>query len=149
MATSSRSHKEPATPIGSICTEWELDQGVASRVVYTPERFPAGCMAGVRISAIQVVDGSFETAAEVPHIYLDCHPDSGLTIDTCPRSLTVDRIAEVEPERIILIKADVFRAAYPALAAAGLPVSGMRIPFPSSGRQKEFAVTLGRALAGE
>lgn len=59
------------------------------------------------------------------------------------------RIAELAPERIILIKTDVFDAAYPALAAAGLPVSKMRIPFPSSGRQKEFAVAFGRALAGE
>jgi len=51
------------------------------RVVYTPERFPAGCTAGVRISAIQVEDGSFETAAKAPHVYLDGHPDSGLTIE--------------------------------------------------------------------
>lgn len=80
VAMSSRSHEEPATPIGSICTEWELDQGIAYRVVYTPDRFPAGCTAGVHISAIQVKNGSFETSAEVPHIYLDCHPDSGLTI---------------------------------------------------------------------
>lgn len=81
MAMSSRSCEDPATPIGSLCTEWEFDQGIASRVVYTPDRFPAGCTAGVRVSAIQVEDGSFQTAAEVPHIYLDCHPDSGLTIE--------------------------------------------------------------------
>lgn len=59
------------------------------------------------------------------------------------------RIAELEPERIILIKADVFDAAYSSLAAAGLPVSKVRIPFPSSGRQREFADAFGRALAGE
>ncbi|SIF25235.1 Uncharacterised protein [Mycobacteroides abscessus subsp. abscessus] len=59
------------------------------------------------------------------------------------------RIAELAPERIVLIKADVYDTAYPALAAAGLPVSKVRIPFPSSGRQKEFAVAFGRALAGE
>ncbi|WP_370501329.1 hypothetical protein NWT09_15665 [Mycolicibacterium sp. jd] len=58
-----------------------MDQGVASRVVYTPDRFAAECTAGVRISAVQVEDGSFETASEIPHIYLDCHPDSGLTIE--------------------------------------------------------------------
>lgn len=61
----------------------------------------------------------------------------------------LDRVAELEPDRIILIKADVYDAAYPALAAAGLPVSRVRVPFPSSGRQKEFAVAFGRALAGE
>jgi len=59
------------------------------------------------------------------------------------------RIAELEPERIILIKTDVYDVAYPALAAAGLPVSTVRIPFQSSGRQTEFAVAFGRALAGE
>lgn len=58
------------------------------------------------------------------------------------------RMAELQPERIILIKADVYDAAYPALAAAGLPVSKVRIRFPSSGRQREFAVAFGRALAG-
>ncbi|MDO3173291.1 hypothetical protein QMY59_04290 [Mycobacteroides abscessus subsp. abscessus] len=59
------------------------------------------------------------------------------------------RIAELEPERIILIKADVYDAAYTALAAAGMPVSTVRIPFPSSGRQTEFTAAFGRALAGE
>lgn len=81
VAMSRRSCEEPASPVGSLCTEWELDQGVASRVVYTPDRFPAGCTVGVRISAIQVEDGSFETAADAPHIYLEFHPDSGLTIE--------------------------------------------------------------------
>ncbi|MFL0159124.1 hypothetical protein [Mycobacteroides chelonae] len=59
------------------------------------------------------------------------------------------RIAELEPERIILIKTDVYDAAYPALAAGALPVSKVRIPFPSSGRQAEFKVAFARALAGE
>jgi hypothetical protein len=47
------------------------------------------------------------------------------------------RVAELEPERILLIKTDVYGAAYSALADAGLPVSTVRIPFPSSGRQTE------------
>lgn len=59
------------------------------------------------------------------------------------------RIAKLKPERIILIKADVYDAAYPALAAAGLPVSGVRVPFPSYGQQEKFRVAFGRALAGE
>ncbi|OKH80003.1 hypothetical protein EB75_21675 [Mycobacterium sp. ST-F2] len=81
---------------------------------------------------------------------IDLKPDPVDGSDLSPYvPALLDRIAELEPERIILIKADVFRVAYPALAAAGLPVSQMRIPFPSSGRQKEFAVTFGRALAGE
>lgn len=59
------------------------------------------------------------------------------------------RIAELTPERIILIKADVYDAAYPALSAAGLPVSGVRVPFPSHGQQTVFAAAFGRALEGE
>ncbi|WP_457063368.1 hypothetical protein [Mycobacteroides abscessus] len=59
------------------------------------------------------------------------------------------RIAELEPERIVLIKADVYDAAYSALAVAGLPVSKVRIPFPSSGRQAEFKLAFARALRGE
>lgn len=81
---------------------------------------------------------------------IDLKPDP---VDGSPLSPYVpallDRIVELEPERIILIKADVYDAAYPALAAAGLPVSKVRVPFPSSGRQREFAVAFARALAGE
>lgn len=69
----------PSTPTGSIGTEWEVDQGVASRVVYTPDRYPDGCTARVHISAIQFEDGRFDTDADIPGIYVDCHPDSGLT----------------------------------------------------------------------
>ncbi|MFV1360712.1 hypothetical protein ABFV47_27205 [Mycolicibacterium fortuitum] len=81
---------------------------------------------------------------------IDLKPDP---VDGSPLSPYVpallDRIVELAPERIILIKADVYDAAYPALAAAGLPVSKVRVPFPSSGRQREFAVAFGQALAGE
>ena len=81
---------------------------------------------------------------------IDLKPDPVDGSDLSPYvPALLDRVAELEPERIILIKADVFRVAYPALAAAGLPVSQVRIPFPSSGRQREFAVAFGRALAGE
>lgn len=59
------------------------------------------------------------------------------------------RIAELEPERIVLIKTDVYDVAYPALEAAGMPVSKVRIPFPSYGQGAKFRVAFGRALAGE
>jgi hypothetical protein len=59
----------------------------------------------------------------------------------------VDRIRRLDPNWIVLIKADVFRAAYRALAAAGLPVSPVRVPFPSSGQQERFRVAFPRALA--
>lgn len=59
------------------------------------------------------------------------------------------RIAELAPERIILIKADVYDAVYPALASAGLPVSSVRVPFPSFGQQSAFKAAFSRAMAGE
>lgn len=81
---------------------------------------------------------------------IDLKPDPVDGSDLSPYvPALVARITELAPERIILIKTDVFDTAYPALAAAGLPVSKMRIPFPSSGRQKEFTAAFGRALAGD
>lgn len=72
-----------------------------------------------------------------------------------PRPLTdfvpslVERCRLLAPERIILIKADVYDAAFGALRAAGLPVSNVRIPFPSSGRQREFGEAFAAALSTE
>lgn len=81
---------------------------------------------------------------------IDLKPDP---VDGSPLSPYVPallaRIAELAPEQIILIKADVHDAAYPALTAAGLPVSRVRVPFPSFGQQKLFASAFSRALAGE
>jgi hypothetical protein len=57
----------------------------------------------------------------------------------------VRRVQELNPDRIVLIKATVYDAAYEALAAAGLPVSPVRVPFPGSGRQKEFEEAFARA----
>ena len=50
------------------------------------------------------------------------------------------------PESIILIKADVYDAAYHALAKAKLPVIPVRMPFPGSGRLRQFAEAFARAL---
>ena len=58
----------------------------------------------------------------------------------------VERIRRLNPEKIILIKATVYDAAYRALANAGLPVVFERVPFPGSGQQKRFAEAFGRAL---
>lgn len=57
----------------------------------------------------------------------------------------VRRVRELQPERIVLIKATVYDAAYAALAAAGLPVSSVRVPFPGSGQQKAFEEAFARA----
>lgn len=81
---------------------------------------------------------------------IDLKPDPVDGADLSPYVPTLqDRIAELAPERIILIKADVFDTAYPALSAAGLPVSTVRVPFPSYGQQTAFHAAFGRALAGE
>lgn len=82
---------------------------------------------------------------------IDLKPDpidegDGADLSSCVPALLA-RITELAPERIILIKVDVYDAAYSTLAAAGLPVSDVRVPFPSSGRQTEFAEAFGRALA--
>ena len=57
----------------------------------------------------------------------------------------VRRVQELRPDRIVLITATVYDAAYAALAAAGLPVSSVRVPFPGSGRQREFEEAFPRA----
>jgi hypothetical protein len=59
----------------------------------------------------------------------------------------VRRCQRLNPHRIILIKATVYDAAFAALREAGLPVVNERIPFPGSGRQREFVRAFGRALA--
>jgi hypothetical protein len=58
----------------------------------------------------------------------------------------VRRVRDLDPARVVLIKATVFDAAYGPLKEAGLPVVGERIPFPGSGRQREFEVAFARAL---
>jgi hypothetical protein len=59
----------------------------------------------------------------------------------------VERCRELHPRRIVLIKATVFDAAYPALKNAGLPVSAVRVPFPGSGRQRQFLEAFERAVS--
>ena len=51
----------------------------------------------------------------------------------------VKRCQQLRPDRIILVKANVFDEAFTALNSAGLPVAKVRVPFPGSGRQIEFA----------
>ena len=58
----------------------------------------------------------------------------------------VRRIRRLEPERVILIKAPVFDAAYRPLVEAGIPVQAERIPFPGSGQQRRFEEAFARAL---
>lgn len=59
----------------------------------------------------------------------------------------VDRVASLHPESVILIKATVYDAAFQALRGRGFPVIDERIPFPGSGRQRQFEAAMARALA--
>lgn len=56
------------------------------------------------------------------------------------------RIRRLNPQRIVLVKADVYDEAFEAVRDAGLPVIDERIPFPGSGRQQEFRVGFARAI---
>ena len=61
----------------------------------------------------------------------------------------VQRVADINPDRIILIKTNVFDLAYAALRAAGLPVVNARIPFPDQGWQSRFVEAFSDALQAE
>ena len=61
----------------------------------------------------------------------------------------IQRCRKLEPERIILIKATVFDAAYHALRTAGLPVVNKRVYFPSHGWQHQFQEQFREALMME
>lgn len=71
---------------------------------------------------------------------IDLKPDP---VDSTPLNSyvpeLVHRVEGLSPERIVLIKAAVYDVAYPALAAAGFPVSSVRAPFPGSGQQTNFS----------
>ena len=78
---------------------------------------------------------------------IDLKPDpvDSTALNSCVPEL-VHRVQGLKPERIVLIKATVYDVAYPALAAAGLPVSSVRIPFPGSGQQTNFARAFASAV---
>jgi hypothetical protein len=59
----------------------------------------------------------------------------------------VTRVTAISPEKVILIKATVYDAAFEALRDACLPVVNERVPFPGSGQQKRFEAAFARALA--
>jgi hypothetical protein len=56
------------------------------------------------------------------------------------------RIRRLDPQRIVLVKTNVYDEAFDAIRGAGLPVIDARIPFPGSGRQQEFRVAFARAM---
>jgi len=58
----------------------------------------------------------------------------------------VERVRQLDPEHVVLIKVDVFDAAYRGLCAAGLTVVNKRIPFPGSGQQRRFESAFAAAI---
>jgi hypothetical protein len=58
----------------------------------------------------------------------------------------VIRCLRLRPSAIVLIKANVYDAAYGVLKAAGMPVIDERIPFPSTGHQSKFRERFREAL---
>jgi hypothetical protein len=58
----------------------------------------------------------------------------------------VKRATKLAPEHAILVKVDVYDAAFQALREAAIPVVDERIPFPSTGQQKQFARKFRNAL---
>lgn len=70
------------------------------------------------------------------------------SLDECVPDL-VRRCKRLHPDRIILIKANVYDVAFSALGEANLPVVNERIPFPCSGQQKRFEKVFASALKKE
>ncbi len=58
----------------------------------------------------------------------------------------VRRVNRQNPEHTILIKVDVYETAFKPLREAGMAVIDKRMPFPSTGRQKEFCLDFKAAL---
>jgi hypothetical protein len=74
------------------------------------------------------------------------HPyDGSELIDYVPG--LIERAKALRPEHVVLIKTDVFDTAFSALVEAGLPVAQARLPFPTSGRQRQFQEGFATALA--
>lgn len=57
----------------------------------------------------------------------------------------IKQVRLLAPKRAILIKVNVYDAAYSKPKDAGLPVIDVRLPFPSTGRQHEFSTGFRRA----
>jgi hypothetical protein len=72
---------------------------------------------------------------------------SGQSDDACLPNLLarVNKLATAKT-RVVLIKANVYDCAYPALKEAGYNVSAERLPFPGSGQQLVFRKGFRRAL---
>ena len=82
-------------------------------------------------------------------------------VDLCPDPLDANRplvscvpglmrrVRTLRPEKVILIKATAYDAAFGVLSTGGLPVIDERVPFPGSGQQRRFEEAFQRALLAQ
>ncbi len=78
-------------------------------------------------------------------IDLSPEPKAGGNLEPFVPAL-VHRIQKIRPASIILIKTNVYDAAFVALREAALPVVDVRVQFPGSGQQKRFVAAFAEAL---
>lgn len=71
--------------------------------------------------------------------------DKAWHLGDCVSSL-VDRCRTIKPRRVVLLANSVYDVAYKKLVEAEVPVVDVRIPFPGSGRQKEFRAAFWKAM---
>lgn len=118
--------------------DW-LFRAVAQAVLgYTPARTDkAEALAALRDQGYFLIDLSEDPV-----------PFAGAPLDHCVAGL-LERVRVLNPNKIILIKANVYDTAYRPLADAGLPVVPIRIPFPSSGQQANFRREFTGALTAQ
>ncbi len=72
-------------------------------------------------------------------------PFPGAPLEHCVAGL-ISRVRALNPDKIILIKANVYDSAFRPLTDAELPVIPVRIPFPSSGQQARFRQAFAKGL---
>lgn len=99
---------------------------------------------------VEAVTGEKPTRDKAP--YLDALRERGVFLidlspdpfddrrEAIPRCVPdlARRIRVLGPDRVVLIGADVYDAAYDALRRAGAPVVDLRLPYPGSGQQRRF-----------
>ena len=108
---------------------------VRGRLGETPTRDKAPYLDELRVRRVFLVHVSEDPFAAWRDVLPECVP------------ALVEKCAALRPQRIVLIGAGTFDHAFHALAAAGLPVVDVRLPYPGSGQQRRFLEGFEVALA--
>jgi hypothetical protein len=99
-----------------------------------PSRDKRPLLAELRDAGVFLVDACQRSFDDRREALPDCLPD------------LVRRIRRLRPERVLLIGAPLYDAAYRPLVMAGLPVIDARLPYPGSGQQRRFLDGIGEVL---